>query len=1191
MMYLRTKRIWNNPLTYIIPPKAKLIFLLVLISILKVSAATMKEKITVTAKNIPLVNMLSNIKNQTNYDFVFNNGVDLTHAKPVSLQVSDEDLNLVLKKIFINQPLLYSIEGNTIIIKQKETASSFYLGIDAKGRVLDENGKPLAGATVKAKKSGQTTQTDAKGNFVLTNVEENETIQISFVGHEILEIKASKNIGDVKLMFSSSNLQEVNITFNTGYQKLTPNETAGSFNFIDKKKIENKLQTNVLERLEGMAPGLMLINGKDGGDDALTIRGVSTLYGTKRPLIVVDNFPIEGDINSINPNDVENITILKDAAAASIWGARAANGVIVITTKSGLKSDIIFQYSNSFQFQPKPDLGYLNRLSSADDINIERELLKNIERSGYSYETLARWYNYAFSAYTQLYMDSAANRISPAEYLAQVNRLKGIDNTQQIKDLLMQAPFTQNHSLSFRGGSEKNNYYGSFNYVNSNGYNLRSSNNNYVVFLKSNHRISNKLSFGVNANINFSNGTRAPLSAASIYNLKPYSLLQDEAGNPLSVNRLTSSENSSNPYSIAQRVKWGLQDESYIPLNEVYNKDLSDRANAQRLQAELQYKITDGIKFNLSYQVERGSSVSRDYTRSNQADLVKQINDFITPSYTNTGGIATNPDGTLLNPYYNLPLGGKLNEQTSDYAGQVIRGVLSIDKKIKKDHHFLGMFGLENKESTIQGNGVTKYGYDDVTLNFIQVDWQYLQSLPSSLRQVNSPFTGIQDYFDYVKNRFVSLFGNGAYTYKDKYIASGSIRIDQTNLFGTDPKYYYKPMWSAGLAWVATNEDFLAHNNVLNNLKVRVTYGINGNIPKNSGPFEIATAGINTLTQLPSNRITTPVNSTLRWEKTATTNIGLDYALLKSRISGTIDYYYRNSSDILGNENINPTYGFSNAVINAASMVNKGIELQLTTRNIVGKNFSWSTILTYANNRNKITKSGLTDYYTTPTRIAANSPYLEGMPYGGLYSLRYGGLTSDYGQLLVKNADGEIEPNSQTTRLDLAYFSGSKRPIHNGALTNQFNYKNLSFSFMFVFYTGHVARQNTPGAGLNNPTSYDARLANAWKMPGDEATTHIPNVITRAESYIARNFYANYLDVNVFRADYAKLREVIFTYNLSPEQLRGIKFIKSLQFNLQGRNLLTITKNKLGIDPEAFANQQRTMPVSPTYAFGINVTF
>lgn len=1175
----------------------KLISLLLLVSMVQVSASTFAQTVTYAKNNVSLSQLFSEIRKQTGFNVLWS-AKRIQNKKSINVSFNKASVEQVLKESLAGQDLTYEIEDNTIIIKENPSRAvspktEVTNNIEVSGTVLGDTNKPLVGATVTIKGTGKSVMTNEAGFFLISNVNESSVLIVSYMGYISKELKVSKNMGMIALARANTDIEEA-VVFSTGYQRIPKERATGAFDLISGKQIQNKIQTNVLERLEGMAPGLLMIGGKDrpnsdpAKDDGLTIRGVSTLYGTKRPLIVVDNFPIEGDINSINPNDVESITVLKDAAAASIWGARAANGVIVITTRQGQKGDIVFQYSNSFQFQAKPNIGYLNRLSAADDIAVEHKLLTP------KYETTLGFTKAAFSAFAHLYMDSVAGRITPEEYAARVNYLSGLDNTKQIKDLLMQSPFTQNHSFSFNGGNDKNQYYGSLNYTSANEYDLKKQDKNYTVFLKTAHQVTERLSFGVNANINFNNGTEAPVSALKIFKLKPYAMLQDEQGNPMAVSRDADPENqnNSNVFSIAQRLAWGLADESYYPLKEVNNKDIRFDGAAQRIQAELNYKIADGINLGISYQLEKGNRKNRTYTMSGQADHTKEINDYISPTLDGSGQFATNTDGTLRNPQYNVPQGAKLDEVHSNYSGHVIRGILSIDKTIQADHAIAAQLGMENKKSTESATAVTKYGYDDLTLKFINLDWQRLQNLPSSLMTIGKPFNGMKDYYSYEENRFVSAFGNASYTYKGKYVASGSMRIDQTNLFGTDPKYLYKPMWSAGVAWNVSRESFLEEMPFINDVQLRATYGINGNIPKNSGPFMIATADVNYLTSQPSNRITIPANNSLRWERTATSNIGLDFGLFGYRVIGKLDYYKRNTTDILGDESINPTYGFTNAQINSASMTNKGFEAQLTTKNIDGSEFRWSTTFMYAQNKNKITHSALSPAFNNPRAIAKGSPFLVGMPYEGLYSMRFAGLSADKGQLQVYNADGELDNSSGglTSRLDFAYLSGSKRPIHNGALTNMLSYKDVDLSFMFVFYAGSVARQDMPRA-LTGPNALDGRLADAWKQPGDENFTNIPNVVDDASAWYTNTYYRNFLDVNVFNSSYAKLREVILTYNVSANGLRKIKYLKGLQFNAQMRNLWTITYNKFGIDPEAFTGQQRILPEMPTYSIGINATF
>lgn len=1163
--------------------KMQLVSLFLCICLMQVVAKTSGQTVSIFGKNLKLTQIFQKLSEQSDFDILYNSK-EIDNVPAITIDMKNASIHSILTYCLEGQPFQYQIKNRTIVIQSKGDDN---LQRSITGRVIDENGNPLVGAGIQVLDGKYSASTDQNGYFRLDNIPNNLTkLQISYVGMKSTVVSIKSQMGNIVLSSNNSELDEVLI--HTGYQSISKERATGAFDVVSGKKIENKLQTNVLERLEGMVPGLMMINGQDKGEDGLTIRGVSTLFGTKRPLIVVDNFPIEGDIQSINPNDVESITVLKDAAASSIWGARAANGVIVITTKRGKNSGTEFQYTNSFQFQPKPNIGYLNRLSSADDIDIESKLVPRTAQ----FEQRVRTQGTPISQYAQLVLDSLTGRITAQEFGQRVGILKNLDNTQQIKDLLMQSPFVQNHSLSLNGGSDKVQYYGSYNYSDSRDYDKLDNRKNHTFFFKSQIQISRKLELGINTNLNFGNSRGAPVSAMGIFKLKPYDMITDNNGNPLSMNRQagSSGQSDSNIYTIAQRRAWGLEDEAYYPLLELDRTEINARRAAQRLQAELNYKLFDGINFNLSYQLEKGNAYEKNYAHRNQANLVKLINDYTSPTLNPDGSISTNPDGTLKSPKYNLPQGGRLNESRSDFTGHVIRGTMQLNKAFG-NHEIAGILGLENQKVITSANAITKYGYDDNTLQFVQIDHENLNYVTPVLSNISGikPSVPINDNFAYTEDRFVSAFANASYTYKGKYVYSGSIRLDQTNMFGTDPQYLYRPMWSSGLSWNISKEDFMKQL-PFNRLSLRATYGTNGNIPKNSGPFMIARADINYWSKLPSLDIYNPENNALRWEKTAITNFGLDFALFDHRVSGKIDYYLRRSQDLLGDEEINPTYGFSTASINTASMNNDGFEIELSTQNIRHKNFIWTTTFMFANNRNKITKVALASAYTNPRSMASGTPYVVGKPYGAMYSIRYGGLTADKGQLQILDEHGNLEPDRLTSNMEMAYYSGNRRPVSNGAFTNNFQYKNFELNAMFVFYLGHIMRQNMPSPyyGID---SKDGRLANAWQKPGDENNTHIPNVIIDNAHWYRYTYYRNILDVNVFKADYLKLREVILTYNFPMENWKGQKYIKALQFNAQARNLWTWSSNKEGIDPEAFQGGMRTLPLSPTFAFGVNVKF
>lgn len=1176
----------------------KLTVILFFVACLQVGATGFGQKISLSGHDLPLKKVFKEIQKQSDY-FFFYSDKDLNNSNKVTINASQSELALVLDQIFTGQPLTYSIIGKTVVVKEKpEMVERIKENIEVTGRVVDDKGNGIAGVSVTEKGTRNAVASDEKGFFLLKNVKEDAVLVFTGVNIETREVKVvgKRALSEIYLKSKVSTSDEILVMVHTGYQALPKDRITGSFDIVKAKEIKSKSSLNILERLEGIVPGLVMINGKDdGSDDGLTIRGVSTLYGTKRPLIVVDNFPIEGDITSINPNDVASITVLKDAAAASIWGARAANGVIVITTKNGTPGKLNLSYRNSFQFSAKPDLSQMHRLPSADDILIEQRL----QTPTFFSRVMSYPENYTLNGLNVLYLDSIRGIISPLEFAAQLNILKKSDNSKQIRDLLMQSPFTQSHSVSLNGGSAENQYYGSLLYSDQNSYALKDNVTNVSAYFKNNIKINKRLSFSASMNYTQKEGTSAPVNPIDIFRLKPYSMIADADGNPLPVMTKgdPNNQNISNVFTIRQRNNWGLLDETYYPLLELNKRDISNSRRFTRIQAELNYSIMKGVSAQVSYQYEIGSDLNRDYKHQGNAEVAKLINDFTVPQYDAFGNVVTNPDGTISSPKFYIPHGGIISETRNSFSAYTLRGVVNINRGIGQKGILSAVIGGEQRKLKSSGTNLTRYGYDDNSLKSVAIDEQVLKTATGALITVNNGFQSPGNDFSYVENRFISLFGNAAYTFLNKYVLSASSRMDATNLFGTDPKYRYRPLWSTGVSWIVSREKFL-QSKTIQNLALRATYGINGNIPKESGPFMLARADVNWLNSLPSYSIYSPANNQLHWEKTAVFNLGLDFDIL-GRIQGKFDWYRRNSTQLLSDFAINPTTGFSTALLNTGDMMNNGLELELTTRNIVKKDFEWRTTFMLASNKNTITKVTTSEDYNTPYYRAAYSPqgvFVKGYPYGSLFSFKFAGL-DDKGQVLVFDEKGKKVAGSANegmlSSLDAIEFSGGTRPITTGSFGSQILYKNIEFSFLFVYYGSYYNRRGLPSPKAGNVNSYDRVLADFWKKPGDELVTDVPSLVINPDysSYYGMVYYRPYLGNNVFNASYLKLREIRLAYNFNRNLLSKLKYVKNAQFTLEGRNLWTATKNNLDIDPESFSGGYPGIPIMPTYVFGLNVNF
>ncbi|WP_343690720.1 carboxypeptidase-like regulatory domain-containing protein, partial [Chitinophaga sp.] len=359
----------------------RLTTIILIASIVLVSPSLFAQQININRKNASLESLLKEIRAQSSYDF-FYDGKIIPKNRVVDISLKNADINEALKKILAGSSLSYTIEGKIVTIRKSmptiiDKVSSLFTRIDIKGIVVDEQGKPLPGASVFIKDSQIRTTTNKDGEFFLQNVEDSATVLIGYVGYQPVQRTASPNMGTIQMNPSTSNLKEIEVKFNTGYQEISRERAAGSFAKPDLKVMLNRTSTpNILTRLEGLVPGLTT-----RGPGGLLVRGQSSLptgdnpLTTTRPLIVIDGIEFEGNIEQVNPQDVEDITILKDATSASIWGAKAANGVIVITTKKGKAGErLTFNYDGYYAFQGRPNLDYVKRMSSQQFIALSREL-------------------------------------------------------------------------------------------------------------------------------------------------------------------------------------------------------------------------------------------------------------------------------------------------------------------------------------------------------------------------------------------------------------------------------------------------------------------------------------------------------------------------------------------------------------------------------------------------------------------------------------------------------------------------------------------------------------------------------------------------------------------------------------------------------------------------------------------------
>ncbi len=497
-------------------------------------------------------------------------------------------------------------------------------------------------------------------------------------------------------------------------------------------------------------------------------------------------------------------------------------------------------------------------------------------------------------------------------------------------------------------------------------------------------------------------------------------------------------------------------------------------------------------------------------------------------------------------------------------------------------------------------------GYSDNNLNFMPIDAVRLadirgtEALTSNFQYNYNANNGL----GYAEDRYVSFYMNAGYTLDRKYNFTGSVRVDNSNLFGTDPKYRYLPLWSVGASWRLAEEDFLSAVGWLDNLTLRATFGLNGNVAKNVGPFLQAQTFYNTEAAAWGTHILYPPNRALRWERTAVTNVGVDYAFLKGRISGSLDYYNRNSTDLLGEMETDPTNAFQTALINYGSLWNRGVELALTTENIRSRYFRWTTRLNFSYNKNHMTRIN-TANETVYAYTDGNGLNKVGYPMNSVFNFRWAGLDPTNGTMMVYDKEGNVVRNYDESGTYVAnmmdveglVYSGPLQPSYTIGFTNSWNYKQLGVSIFMIANGGNVLRDAAPALLSDNniQQNTDRRVMNFWRQPGDENIPDImpaPDLRSSGNSYFNSMWYAN--DYNTLKADYIRIRDISLHYDLASVLFKSGQ-VSSARLMLQVQNPASWHSNDRGLDPEAYSRSSisanRTLPVTPTYIFGLNMTF
>lgn len=1059
------------------------------------------------------------------------------------------------------------------------------------GIILDKaDNEPLIGASIAVMSPQGTvaygTTTDLEGKFKIEVSPNDHNLVCRFIGYtaKTLHLKSDKNNYTIYMENAGKEMDELVVT---GYQAIDRRKLTSAVTTV--KITDEKIGSvrSIDQALAGQIAGLSSVStsGSPGAPVKLRIRGISSINGTQDPLWVLDGIPLEGtdipsmeelkdidniyqtSIAGINPTDIESITVLKDAAATAIYGARAANGVIVITTRNGKAGKPQINFSTKLTYSPKSDIDRLNLLNSQEKVGLELDLLQ----SNYTFRENKGDVARIISQYglTDAYKNGGWNALSP-EAQSDINHLRSINTDWN--DILFRNVFNQEYNLSLSGGSDKANYYTAVGYYVEQGNVESVKNDRFNVTLKTNYRVNSKLKLGASVFANRRkqrsyltnyDGFTNPVYYSRLAN--PYMRPYDDAGNYIyDVNIQHSKGDIAPDFNIFEERHNTSNINTTLSLMSIFDAEL---------KLNDKFKITS--QFGLQYDEGSIEKYSGEESYTMRREKASAMYAYI--------------DGTRSF----LPAGGS-NKITDSHSYQwTWKAMAEYQQRFKDKHELELMAGTEIRHADASTLYSAVYGYDRKSLTSSPVIFpsdNYARQFPLHTET-------------HTENAFVSWFATGSYTLLHRYTLGGSIRFDGSDIFGVAKKYRYLPLYSVSGLWRVVDEPFMKNADFIDNLSIRASYGLQGNIDKNTSPYLVGT--YQKVSILPNNsediiRPGSAPNPDLRWEKTQSVNVGADFAVLDNAISLSVDYYYRKGSDLIGLRMLPLETGYSSTTINWASMENEGVEFALTTRNINTKNFTWFTNLNFGFNRNKILKESVAENATYPGR--------EGYPVGAIFAYKTAGLDED-GYPLFVTKDGQTVTATEFLKLNnagastltaeeqrnLYTYIGTTDPKVSGGFTNTFKYKRVSLAINCIFNFGmHVKT-----APSYSPTNYDRGLntnhdiLNRWTP--ENTNTSLPKLMTSDErpgEYIRYSEFGlfNDLDIWVKKQNYFRFQSIRLGYELPEKWLRPIG-VKNASVSLEGRNLWVIASNYDNyLDPETMGNPF-AQPIPKSFIFGLNINF
>lgn len=1074
------------------------------------------------------------------------------------------------------------------------------------GHVCDENKEPLVGVTVieKGVTSGGTI-TDENGYYIaIISNTDSAALVFSSIGFETQEIRVNDNKTiDVTMVEKSAYLDEVVVT---GYQNVNRRELASAVSQIEVEDIKLSDKFSIDQMLAGQVAGMSVLT-TSGGPSAtpkIRIRGTSSLYGNTAPLWVLDgiilddnsvNWDSSGNLDplaedaqylvgnaiaGVNPNDIESITVLKDASATAIYGVQAANGVIVVTTKKGRNGPAQLTYSGSVSINQRESYNRLYLMDAEERVQLSKDLLAS--RLSYTRKTFNLGYEMLKAQYD-------AKTLSRAEFDAAVEEM--IERNTDWFDLLFRNAVTQNHTLSLSGGNESTTYYSSVGASISQGTAREEVSKRYTATLKVNSWISSKvyLGFQLNGSITDNQGYHSSFN--------PDSYARETA-------RTIPAYNNDGtlffyqPYESFSSSNMANETYSFNALHESQTTgNYADLASLTGLM-NFVWKIYDGLRYEMT-----GSYV---YNATKTTSWAQEDSYYVN---TLRGYIYDTLEFNSI--YWNesvIPQGGVISKSETSKTTLDIRNTLNYSKEFHG--HLVSALATSEIRSVItDGFSGTHYGWMPERGQVISPAYTDAYVREFSRGSFVPVITDNQA-------NTVSWIFSGIYSYRDTYTLNANVRMDGSNQFGENPEYRFLPIWSVAGKYALTNERFMKpYEDWLSYLALRLSYGIQGNVDKGTSPDLVMQIGsINSETGMATSTVAYWPNEDLRWEKTTQYNVGVDMSFLLDRITATVDVYKKVGTDMIVNKTISAVNGYTLRKINGGNVNNSGVELAIKFTPVQTKNMRFVIGLVHSYNKNKLIQAN-DETSNTRENMLSGSALIEGEALGTIYSYPFAGLDHESGLPLFYDKNGNTSATwGSTTYKNYTLYedeiqlvkSGVVTPPHTGGINLEYRWKEWIIRGSFTYSLGAVNRLPYIYGDYDSVFDPEKNLTreylDRWREPGDELHTNIPALYddntysnlglrpmrSNVDQIYGTSMY-DYSTARVCSTDNFRLRSLSLSYIFNKKMLKKMH-LSNFQISAQANNLFIIADKRWhGFDPEQ--GSYATSSIPRTYSLSVTIGF